>query len=477
MMIGLEKEWGMILGFRRYLGIDYILPVTVRLGPVPTTKAIYKDYIDVAWPATMQGLLLQLMTAINLAMVGALGADALAAVGIMSQPLMVMLVFVRSAAIAITAIVARRKGEDNYEAMNSVLKQGIVLTVLFYVPLLMLSFYFLADILIFAGAQSSYLEEAVSYGKFIVMGLFFSALSVIVGAALIGVGNTRVIFTSNAIGNIINVVLNFVLIYGWGPMPALGVVGSGIATMISYGLICLLLLHAIHRQDQHLSWSKGSWRFNKDILRSIYYIGGNSLGEQAFERFGMFAYTKMVASLGVVALATHHICMNLIDIFYYFAMGLSYSGASYTGQSLGKKRPDLAVAYGKIGIRIALCISMVGLVTYFGLRHIVFDFFTQDSAVWQLGSEIMILMAVASFPQAFQLVYSGVLKGAGDNFYVMKYSLFVIAIFRPIITYLLCFTAGLGLYGAWVALLIDQSLRMIFAGWRFYSGVWQHIKI
>lgn len=185
----------------------------------------------------------------------------------------------------------------------------------------------------------------------------------------------------------------------------------------------------------------------------------------------------MVASLGVVALATHHICMNLIDIFYYFAMGLSYSGASYTGQSLGKKRPDLAVAYGKIGIRIALCISMVGLVTYFGLRHIVFDFFTQDPAVWQLGSEIMILMAVASFPQAFQLVYSGVLKGAGDNFYVMKYSLFVIAIFRPIITYLLCFTAGLGLYGAWVALLIDQSLRMIFAGWRFYSGVWQHIKI
>lgn len=467
----------MLLGLAGRFGIDYILPPAKRLGSVPTTKEIYKEYIDVAWPATMQGLLLQLMTAINLAMVGALGADALAAVGIMSQPLMVMLVFVRSAAIAITAIVARRKGEEDYETMNSVLKQGVLLTVLFYVPLLCICFYLLNPILTFAGAQASYIDEAVAYGQFIIIGLFFSALGVMLGAALIGVGNTKAIFKANAIGNVLNVVMSFTLIYGLGPIPALGIKGAGIATMTSYTLIFFLLLYAIHAKDSHLSWHRGSWKFNREILQGIYYIGGSSLGEQAFERFGMFAYTKMVASLGVVALATHHICMNLIDIFYYFAMGLSYSGASYTGQSLGKKRPDLAEAYGKIGVRIALIISVIGFVLYFGLRNVVFDIFTQDRLVWQLGADIMILMAFASFPQALQLVYSGVLKGAGDNFYVMKYSLFVIAIFRPIITYLLCFTWGFGLYGAWIALLIDQSMRTAFSGWRFRSGVWQHIKI
>lgn len=467
----------MLSGLAGRFGIDYILPPAKRLGPVPKTKEIYKEYIDVAWPATMQGLLLQLMTAINLAMVGALGADALAAVGIMSQPLMVMLVFVRSAAIAITAIVARRKGEEDYETMNSVLKQGVLLTVLFYVPLLCICFYLLNPILTFAGAQASYIDEAVAYGQFIIIGLFFSALGVMLGAALIGVGNTKAIFKANAIGNVLNVVMSFVLIYGLGPIPALGIKGAGIATMTSYTLIFFLLLYAIHAKDSHLSWQRGSWKFNREILQGIYYIGGSSLGEQAFERFGMFAYTKMVASLGVVALATHHICMNLIDIFYYFAMGLSYSGASYTGQSLGKKRPDLAEAYGKIGVRIALIISVIGFVLYFGLRNVVFDIFTQDRLVWQLGADIMILMAFASFPQALQLVYSGVLKGAGDNFYVMKYSLFVIAIFRPIITYLLCFTWGFGLYGAWIALLIDQSMRTAFSGWRFRSGVWQHIKI
>ena len=112
------------------------------------------------------------------------------------------------------------------------------------------------------------------------------------GAALIGVGNTKAIFKANAIGNVLNVVMSFTLIYGLGPIPALGIKGAGIATMTSYTLIFFLLLYAIHAKDSHLSWHRGSWKFNREILQGIYYIGGSSLGEQAFERFGMFAYTK-----------------------------------------------------------------------------------------------------------------------------------------------------------------------------------------
>ena len=203
---------------------------------------------------------------------------------------MVMLVFVRSAAIAITAIVARRKGEEDYETMNSVLKQGVLLTVLFYVPLLCICFYLLNPILTFAGAQASYIDEAVAYGQFIIIGLFFSALGVMLGAALIGVGNTKAIFKANAIGNVLNVVMSFTLIYGLGPIPALGIKGAGIATMTSYTLIFFLLLYAIHAKDSHLSWHRGSWKFNREILQGIYYIGGSSLGEQAFERWYVCVY-------------------------------------------------------------------------------------------------------------------------------------------------------------------------------------------
>ncbi len=103
----------MLTSLQRWFSVDTILPMKDRLGPVDTTKNLYNKYLKIAWPATLQGLMMQLMTAIDLAMVGSLGASALASVGIMGQPEMVMLVICRALSIAVTAIIARRHGEGD----------------------------------------------------------------------------------------------------------------------------------------------------------------------------------------------------------------------------------------------------------------------------------------------------------------------------------------------------------------------------
>ena len=100
--------------------------------------------------------------------------------------------------------------------------------------------------------------------------------------------------------------------------------------------------------------------------------------------------------------------------------------------------------------------------------------YTRESDVVTLSATLMGIMAIAAFPQALQQVYSGVLKGAGDTYYIMKYSLVSVAIIRPIITYLLCITLGLGLFGAWLSLCFDQSLRLCCSYFRFIRGAWQH---
>src|SRR3712207_2443187 len=115
--------------------------------------------------------MLQVMTAIDLAMVGALGASALASVGIMGQPEMVILLVCRALSVAITAIIARRHGEGDIDGMNAVLKQSILLNFLIYIPLLLLSFLNVESILRFTGAEDSYIETAVWYGRFIVISL------------------------------------------------------------------------------------------------------------------------------------------------------------------------------------------------------------------------------------------------------------------------------------------------------------------
>ena len=131
--------------------------------------------------------------------------------------------------------------------------------------------------------------------------------------------------------------MNFFLIYGIGFFPELGVMGAGVSTMISSAVIALLLLRTI---SQHTTTGltlrhPSKWKFERTVLHTMFHVGGSSLGEQFFERFGMYTYTMIVASLGAIPLAAHYVCMNLMDIFYYFAMGLGFAGASHTGQSLG----------------------------------------------------------------------------------------------------------------------------------------------
>ncbi len=464
--------------FSRFFSIKYLIPEVEIQGEIQDSKTAYKKYLQVAWPAAMQGLLLDLMMAIDLAMVGVLGADALASVGIIGQPKMVLLVIVRSLSVPITAMVARRKGEGKFAEMNGVMKQGILLTMLIYIPMLVAALFFLPQIVSFAGAKGALILSGASYGKYITAGLFFAAFTQIVGAALIGTGSTKIVFKANAIGNVVNTVLNIFLIHGLLFFPRMEVEGAGLATLIGNAVTAGILLLTILDKNHELNLrDKASWRFTEKTVEGFLKIGGSSLGEQSFERFGMFAYTKMVASLGVVQLATHHVCMNLCDIFYSFSIGLGAAGSSHTGQWLGKGRKDMAQAYGKIGIRIGLCIAAIFCILYIAARYLLIDIYTDDERVIKLGSKIIIIMAIACFPQVMQLVYAGVLKGAGDSFYVMVYSLFVIAIFRPILTYILCFKLDMGLYGAWVALIADQSLRMLFSSLRFRSGRWKEIQV
>ena len=154
-------------------------------------------------------------------------------------------------------------------------------------PLLVTCFFNLEHILRFTGAEDGYIETAVWYGRFVVISLIFQSFSQIVGAALIGYGNTKVIFKSNVVGNILNTIMNFFLIYGIGFFPELGVMGAGVSTMISSALIALLLLRTI---SQHTATGltlrhPSKWTFERPVLHTMFHVGGSSLGEQFFERF------------------------------------------------------------------------------------------------------------------------------------------------------------------------------------------------
>jgi putative MATE family efflux protein len=447
-------------------------------GELPGEKSLYQMFFGIAWPAALEGLLIMMISSVDLIMVGALGTDAVAAVGITSQPRMIILCFSRSLAVAITALTARRKGEGKTGELNHCLKQGFLLTSLLCVVILLLSVIFLEEILWAAGAHREYMELAVDYGRYNMLAIFFTGLSVGINAAQTGVGNTRIILLANVSGNAVNTVLNLFLIYGFLFFPKMGVSGAGLATLIGSAVSFGISLWSVMKKDGELylgGWQ--GWKPDSRIMKSYLKVGSSAFAEQIFERIGMFLYSYMVAGLGTVAFATHYICMNLCDVYYSFSQGMSKASSAMTGQKLGEGRKDLAFVSAKAGRRGGLILDAAAFCIYLFGRHLLMFLYSRDAQVIGLGGNILIFVAACVFLQTQSMIYAGVLRGAGDTRYVAAYSFWDIAILRPVITYVLCFPLGLGIYGAWISLVMDQFLRTFFSTKRFYSKKWMEIQL
>ena len=185
----------------------------------------------------------------------------------------------------------------------------------------------------------------------------------------------------------------------------------------------------------------------------------------------------MIASLGTVAMGTHHYCILLWDLYYYFGVGMSSASASFTGRKLGEKRKDLAILYMRAAQYSGLWISIfVGIIFYL-LKNSIFSLMISDERVILLGSSVMMIISFLIIPQTQAQVTAGVLRGAGDNRFIAIYSLFISAILRPCLAYIFAFIWKLGLVGIWIAFFSDEFLKMLLAQYRIQKGIWLQKKI
>ena len=219
------------------------------------------------------------------------------------------------------------------------------------------------------------------------------------------------------------------------------------------------------------------WKFDKRTLGGFAKVGSGALVEQLFMRFGFLMFVRVVAGLGTMALIIHQISMNIVMLSFCFAEGLSIASSALAGQSLGAKRPDLAIIYGKACQRIALTFSTImSFVFIFGRRGLL-RMFTSEEEIIAAGSYLILILALITFAQISQFVISGALRGAGDAKYVAFVALITVGILRPGLAWLFAFPMGGGLVGIWLAFLADQTVRLILYYVRFTRAKWVHIRL
>jgi len=457
---------------------EYLLGKEKWAGEPYAAKKVYKTLSNVAWPAAAEAVLIGMMSFVDTMMVSSLGSYAVAATGLANQPRMLFFAVFFALNAGVTAIVSRRRGENNKDGANKCLAQALLLCTVLSIVLCGVAVAVARPLLIFTGAMADTVEPGVAYFRITMIGMAFVSLGMVINAAQRGVGNTQISMRTNLTANVVNVVFNYLLINGIGFFPRLEVRGAAIATLMGNVVSFLMSVYSVSNPDGFLHVRvKACLRFDREYLKLLFQISSNAAAEQIFVRVGFFAYTKTVAALGTTAFATHQICMSIINLSFTVGDGLGIGAASLVGQNLGRRRPDLSLIYGRAAQRVGLLVSIILVVLFSTSGKLMMDLFTDEPDIINLGAKLLLVMAFTSPAQISQLVFSGSLRGAGDTKYVAYTSLISIGLVRPIITYILCYPLGLGLIGAWFSLLIDQYMRMAFAVYRFSTGKWMKIKI
>lgn len=477
---------------RHYLSSEGMLPRNMEHSELPGATSMYMKYLRLAIPSVLEMVLISLINMMDTVMVSGVGTDAVAAVGLVGQPRMLMLCFFFAINAGITAVVARRKGEQRQADANRVLRNAILMIFALSLVLIALFFPFAEPLMRFAGAEEGRtLEDSTAYFLIVNSVLPLNAISMGICAAQRGIGNTKLTMYVNITSNLVNILFNYLLINGIGPFPELKVVGAAIATAIGLVVGCILAILSVmlprtQTSFLHLSF-RDDWRPDKTSIMDVTRVASGAMVEQVVLRIGFFSYAKIVAGLGTNAFAAHQIDMQFLNLSFSFADGFGVAGTSLVGQNLGAKRKDLAHIFGKLAQRSAFVISLILASCCIFLRGPLVSMFISENAepgVREMAENVMIVVGIFQPFQMLSVVAAGALRGAGDVKYAARVMTITVMLIRPILAFAAVYyfdkvlgNEPLALIGAWLASLSDMITRMILFMRRYNAGKWHDIRV
>ena len=436
--------------------------------------------LKMAWPSVLESFFVALVGMVDSLMVSRVGAHAVAAVGLTTQPKFMGLAIFIALNVSVSALVARRKGQGKRREANQVLCAACVFALVMTVIVSAVCVIFADPIIRLCGSEVASHTEAVQYFRIIMGFIGFTTISLTINSAQRGAVKTRISMKTNVTANLVNVIFNYLLIGGHFGFPALGVRGAAIATVIGSMAGCAMSIYSACKKDGFVSliyMVKDRIRPSLEVAGSMVRLGSSVFAEQILMRIGFLSVAVMAAKMGTEAFAAHQVGMNVMSLSFSFGDGMQVAAVALIGHSLGQKNVELAKTYGSICQTMGRIIAVVLAVIYLAGGGMLYRLFFAEPQIIAIGVQIMRVMVVVVLLQISQVIYMGCLRGAGDVLYTTAASTVSVTLIRPIASYLLCYTAGMGIIGIWLGVCADQLSRFILTSLRFRSGKWTNIQI
>jgi len=439
---------------------------------------ILRSLIAVAIPIVIANILQAAYQMIDAFWVGRLGADAVASVSV-SVPFTFLTISLGAGlAIAGSTLIAQYVGAKNQKMVDHVAGQTILMIVLSSIALGAIGFMLAPFFLKLVGVTPEVYEGALIFMRISFIGLIFNFSFAMFQSIMRGIGNTilpvYIVFGT--------VCLSFfivpVFLFGWGPIPAMGIMGAALATMVTQSIAAIVGMVILFSGKQGISLRLKNLVPDFGYIKKAFFLGFPSSIEMSMRALSLTVMTFLITSFGTLAVASYGVGSNILQVVMIPAMGLSMAISVMVGQNIGAGNIERAARVGRVGAWLGFWVlEVLGVIAFLFAPHLVSFFVPGSPEVIAEGSVFIRTMALAWGFIGVQMALSGVLRASGSMVITMVLTIISQWVLQFPLAYILSKHTTLGVEGIWWAFPVANAIIAVVTIAVFMKGDWKKNRL
>lgn len=404
-------------------------------------------------------------------------SDAVAVIGLTESLLAIVYSIAWGISMGATALVARRVGEKNNEAAATAGVQAIMVGLVFSILISLTGLFFYKDLLHLMGASEKVVATGSGFTLWMLAGNITIMMLFLINGIFRGAGNAAIAMRVLWIANLFNIVLDPILIFGLGPIPALGVEGAAVSTNIGRGVGVLIQLYYLFSDKSIVKFTIQNFKIDWKIIKQVIEVSAGGTGQFLISSASWVFLARIISHFGSVAIAGYTIALRVVVFTILPSWGMANAAATLVGQNLGASQPERAEkSVWKTGFYNTIFLGLIMLVFLFWSAPIL-QFFTSDSKVVEYGTQCLQIVALGYLFYGYGMVITQSFNGAGDTKTPTLLNLFGFWCFQIPLAYLLAIQLNLGPKGVYAAIAIAESAIAVAGIILFRMGRWKTVKV
>ncbi len=442
-----------------------------------TSGSIRKAIFMLSIPMILEMLMESIFALVDIAYVSSVSVNAVATIGLTESVITLVYALAIGLSMAATAVVARRIGEKDVQGARIAAVQAISLGVMISIVIGIIGILYAKDILALMGGEPDLIEEGYGYTKFMIGGNITVVLLFLINAIFRGAGNASIAMWALVLSNGLNIILDPMFIFGFGPIPEYGVMGAAIATNIGRGSAVIFQLGILFFGWGKIKLVLQDLVINLKVMVNLIKVSLGGIAQFLIGTSSWIFLMRIMSEFGSEVLAGYTIAIRVMMFTLMPSWGMSNAAATLVGQNLGAKQPDRAeISVWKTGKYNAIFMGIVSLVYLIFAKSII-TWFNATPEVVKSGALCLQVIAAGYIFYAYGMVVSQAFNGAGDTRTPTKINLISFWLFQLPLAYTAAIVLEWGAVGVFVAITLAEVVLAIIAMVWFKKGNWKQVQV